>query len=142
MQPAPHSQPGSVETVQPDVLALLQRLGISNRPADDQKQWIKERANIDAAAPPLTKPERALLQTFARGDEAQKKPKDKKSGTAAEHPADAPAGGKVERAVDKRPDLGRASRWLTKAARSPSPTLKPKPQAPAPLTPLRDLPLG
>lgn len=126
MQPAAHSQPGAVEAVQPDVVALLQRLGLGDRPVDLQKHWIKDRANIDAAVPPLTKPERALLQTFARGDEAQKKPKEKKSGgasTAAEHPADSPAGGKVtvERAADKRPDLGRASRWLTKAASPPPP---------------------
>ena len=116
--------PPAAEPVQPNVLLLLQRLGIHERDAEEQKKWIKDRANIEAAAPALTKPERALLQAFARGDEGQKKPKEKKIPAPTDVSVDAVAGGKGggDRAPSKKTDLARASRWLTKAvSRNPKP---------------------
>ena len=97
----------AVAPAQPDITALLQRLCIHGLCEEEQKNWIKDRVNIDAAAPPLTKPERALLQTYARGDDAQKKPK----------PQPKPKPDDPNPGPPKKPvDLARASRWLTKAA--------------------------
>lgn len=121
---AAHAQPESA----PDITLLLQRLGIAALSCEAQKEWIKERGGKlldDAAGLLLTKPERASLQTFARGEAAKpppKKPKDRidaapktggGGGRAATGDED---GASSARAPKKDADLAKASRWLTKGA--------------------------
>lgn len=122
------TQPESVPESVPDITKLLQRLGIAALPAEAQKEWIKERGGKlmeDAAGLLLTKPERASLQTFARGDAAKpppKKPKDRSDAapkTAARAATGEEDGASSARAPKKDTDLAKASRWLTKGASLP-----------------------
>ena len=126
---APAAAPTQPESV-PDITELLQRLGIAALPAEAQKEWIKERGGKlmeDAAGLLLTKPERASLQTFARGDAAKpppKKPKDRSDAAPKTAARAATATGDEDGASSacapkKDTDLAKASRWLTKGASLP-----------------------